>query len=113
MGRVVEELSARGGRGEGGVGEDLGEGEAEDGDGLGGGGLQGVLEVALVEDVALTVLDEEEHAGWVAESGFTVGVKGGCQAGGEAFGAVVGWQVERGCRDWFLQKRVLGFCEVP
>jgi hypothetical protein len=49
----------------------------------------------------------------VAEGGFAVGVEGGCQAGGETLGAVVGGQVERGCRDWFLQERVLGFGEVP
>jgi hypothetical protein len=62
------------------VGEDLGEGEAEDGDGFavrGGGLLEGVFEMALVEDVALAVLDEEEDAGWVVEGGFAVGVEGG------------------------------------
>lgn len=41
--------------------QDLGEGESEDGDAF---GLKGVFEMALVEDVALTVLNEEEDAGW-------------------------------------------------
>lgn len=73
MGEVVEELAARRGRGDGGVGEYLREGEAEDGDGV---GLEGVFEVALVEDVALAVLDQEDDAGGVAEVGFAVGVEG-------------------------------------
>jgi hypothetical protein len=60
------------------VGEDLGEGQAEDRDRVRVGGLQGVFEVALIKNVALTVLDQEEDAGWVAESGFAVGVEGGC-----------------------------------
>ncbi len=113
MGRVVEELAAWGGGREGGVGEELGEGEAEDGDGLRAGGLNGVFEVALVEDVALAVLDEEDDAGWVAEGGFAVGVESGGQAGGQAVRASVGGKIEGGPRDGFLEERVLGFGEVP
>ncbi len=95
------------------MGEELGEGEAEDGDGLRAGGLHGVFEVALVEDVAFAVLDEEDDAGWVAEGGFAVGVEGGGKAGGEAVRASVGGKLEGGPRDGLLEERVLGFGEVP
>lgn len=99
MREVVEQLAARGGRVDGGVGEDLREGEAEDGDRV---GLEGVFEVALVEDVALAVLDKEEDAGGVAESGFAVGVVGSAEASREALGAFVGWELEGGLRNWLL-----------
>jgi hypothetical protein len=92
VGEVVEELAARGGGGNGGVGEDLREGEAEDGDGV---DLEGVFEVALVEDVALAVLNEEEDAGRVAKGGFAISMEGGTEAGREPFGALVGWELER------------------
>jgi hypothetical protein len=52
--------------------------------------------VALVEDVALAVLGDEEHAGWVAEGGLAVGAEGSGQAGGEALCAVVGGEVDGG-----------------
>lgn len=91
---VVEELA---GGAEGGVRGEGGEGEAEDG----GRGLrvQGVFEVALVEDVAFGGLDEEEDAGGVGEGGGAVGGVGGGEAGGEGGGAGVrgegeGWEGE-------------------
>ena len=56
--RAVEQLTSLA---QGRVLQDLGEGESEDGDAF---GLKGVFEMALVEDVALTVLNEEEDAGW-------------------------------------------------
>jgi hypothetical protein len=94
------------------VGEDLGEGQAEDGDEVRAGGLQGILEMPLVKDVALTVLDQEQDAGWVAKGGFAVGVEGGCQTGGKALCAVVGGKVEGGWRDMVLQEGILGFGEI-
>jgi hypothetical protein len=109
---VVEELAARGVRGEGGVGEDLGERKTEDGDGLWARGLHGVFEVALVKDVALAVLDQKDDASRMAKGGFAIGVEGGSQAGSEALCAVVGGEVERRPRDWFLQERVLRLGEV-
>jgi hypothetical protein len=57
----------------------LGEGKAEDSGAAAG---DGVFEVALVKDVALAVLDEEDNAGWVAAGGRAVGVIGGFEAGG-------------------------------
>lgn len=107
---AVEELSARGGRGDGGVGEDLGEGEAEDGDRV---GFQGVFQVALVKDVALAVLDEEDDAGGVSEGGFTVGVEGSSKAGCQAFCALVGGEFEGTLRDWLLQEGIFGMSEMP
>lgn len=80
--RVVVEGAGWGvGWGVGGV-EDGGEGEAEDGDGVRG--LQGVLEVALVEDVAFCGLDDEEDAEGEGGGGFrgAVGVVRGGEAGG-------------------------------
>ena len=95
------------------MGEELGEGEAEDRDGLRAGGLHGVFEVALVEDVALAILDEEDDTSWVAEGGCAVGVEGSSQAGGEAVRASVGGEIKGGSRDGLLEERVLGFGEVP
>jgi hypothetical protein len=55
--------------------------------------------VALVKDVALAVLGDEEDAGWVAEGGLAVGAEGSGQAGGETLCAVVGGEVDRG--SWY------------
>lgn len=100
---VVEELA---GRAEGGVRGEGGEGEAEDGGrGL---GVQGVFEVALVEDVALRGLDEEEDAGRVAEGGGAVGGVGGGEAGREGGGAGVWGEVEGGEGGGVVQEGV--FC---
>ncbi len=63
--------------------------------------------MALVEDVALAVLDEEEHAGGVAEGGVAVRVEGGGQASGEAFCAAVGGEFQGGPGDGRLEEGVL------
>lgn len=74
-GEVVEQL-AFWAIGDGGVGEHLVEGEPEDRDGrLGLGDL--VLEVALVEDITLAGLNEEDDAFRMAELRVRVGVVGG------------------------------------
>jgi hypothetical protein len=79
-GEVVEQL-AFWAIGNAGVGEHLVEGEPEDGDGrLGLGDL--VLEVALVEDVALSGLNEEDDAFRMAELRVRVGVVGGLNSCG-------------------------------
>jgi len=70
--RAVEQLAPFA---QGCVLQDLGEGKSEDWDAF---GLEGVFEMALVEDVALTVLDEEEDAGWSVLRGGAVGTVGGC-----------------------------------
>jgi len=83
--QAVEEL-ALGRVGDAGVGEDLGEGQAEDRDAV---IREAVLEVPLVKDVALAVLGDEEDALAVAELRLAVGLEGGFEAGGQAPGALV------------------------
>ena len=55
--------------------------------------MERIFEVALVEDVALAGLDEEDDAGWVSERRGAVGVVGCFQGGGEPGCAVVFWEV--------------------
>lgn len=55
--------------------EDFAEGETEDGDG-GVGHFELVLEVALVEDVPFSVLNEEEDTTLLGGAGLGVGFKG-------------------------------------
>ena len=68
------------------MGENLGEGQAEDRDAV---IREAVLEVPLVKDVALAVLGDEEDALAVAELRLAVGLEGGLEAGGQAPGALV------------------------
>ena len=63
-----------------GLGEDVGEGKAEDGDVVVR--CEGVFEVALVEDVAFRRLDDDQDAGGEGGRGYgwSVGVVGGGEA---------------------------------
>lgn len=111
-GQLVEQL-ALGGVGDGGVLQELGEGDAEDGDGVGGVVDEGVLEVALVKDVPLTALDDEDDALFVAEFRWAVGVVSGADATGEALDALVLGQVEGPRLDGVIQQRVLCHGKEP
>ena len=50
--------------------------------------------MALIKDVALAGLGEEEDACRVAESGRAVGVEGGAETGGETGDGVIGGEVK-------------------
>lgn len=69
--------------------------------------------MALVKDVALSVLGDEEDASWVAYGGLAVCAEGGGQAGGKALCAVVGGEVDGG--PWYggFQEGILVFGEMP
>lgn len=104
LGQVVQQL-ALGRVGDAGVLLDGREGEPEDGH-LGGDLGEAVLEVALVEDVALAILDEEQDAVGVAELRGGVRVEGHFDACGKAGYAVVSGELHHVARDGIFEERV-------